>query len=245
MHKPLHPFAALLLLAAAGPALAADDPPPQAPAAAAADPYDDVYSAILEGVDDQATLDRVLDTIMTALQREVPEMAIVEDARPGFLGELRTAMRPVMSDYSARVMAAYRPKVLKVLGEELTVDEARQVAAFYRSELGRKLLGGAVQHFDLDETMRSAVRNPDAPIESDTVNADFKRIGVQAYLALTPEERKQLDLIASQTPALMKLAAAQPRLTALRAEMENEPPTPEENARLEAVMTAAFAKLED
>lgn len=243
MRKILSLFALLLLAASfagwTGPALAAAED-----AAAVADAHEDLYSAMEEGVDQGLMKEQVLGTVIAAFQRQIPELALIEDAEPGFLDKLRNNLRPIMSDYSDRVRREYRPKMVAALRATLTPDEAREVAAFYRSPLGKKLLAGASQNYDLDDTASKAVKDPAAAIQSETLEADFRRMGVQAYLGLTPEERKQMADVATQYPALMKFIADQSGIMAIRVEMENEPLSPDEEARLEKMIKSAFEDLD-
>lgn len=242
MRKFLSLFAPLLLAVSfagwTSPALSAAED-----AAIVTDAHEDLYSAMEEGVDQGLMKEQVLGTVITAFKQEIPEIALIEDAQPGFIEKLRTDLRPIMSDYSDRVKLEYRPKMVAALRAMLTPDEAREVAAFYRSPLGKKLLAGASQNYDLDDTASKALRNPDADIQSETLETDFRRMGVQAYLGLTPAERKQMGTVPAQYPALMKFVADQSGIMAIRVQMENEPLNSDEDARLEKMIKAAFDDL--
>ncbi|WEK47980.1 MAG: DUF2059 domain-containing protein [Candidatus Andeanibacterium colombiense] len=135
--------------------------------------------------------------------------------------------------------------MIAVLQERLTVDETRSVASFYRSPLGRKLLAGVSKNYDIDSTVRSAAKNPDAPVDAKELGKDLNRTGIQAYLALTKDERAEVDRLALDTPGLAKLAAAQPALMAVRAEMENAPLTADEREHFNQILKHAFSAQPD
>jgi hypothetical protein len=246
MRKILSLFAPVLLAASfaasTGPALAADEVP--AAAEAPANAYDELFAALEQSVDIGQMKEQVLGSLMTALQNEIPELALIEEAEPGFLEKLRGDLRPIMSDYSDRVRREYRPRMTEVLSGALTPAEATQVAAFYRSPLGRKLMMGASENYAFADTAGEALKNPDADINSEALEKDFRRMGVQAYLGLTAEERKQLNSVATEYPALTKFVANQSAVMAVRVQMENEELNPEEEARLQNVIESAFGSLE-
>lgn len=220
----------------------AETPPPIQ--MVAPDPYDDLYVAINEGADKDAILDSMLLAIINEIRRQVPEMAILEDIDPAFATNFQQAIKPVLTRHSERVQSEYQPRMVEILSEELTPEEAISVAAFYRSDLGRKVVMTASQSFSSDEIVRQIGKDlgQDQDIEASVVaiSADLKKTSIDSYLALSTTERAELTQVTLNTPGLIKLQSVMPRLHAVRAEMENVPLTPEDEASMQSAMEAVF-----
>ncbi|KPL68566.1 hypothetical protein SZ64_10895 [Erythrobacter sp. SG61-1L] len=244
--RPLTRFFAPLAIALLAPLapLAAEEPAAQPPAAEKS-PYEELYAAMQGSMDETAMTENLLDGVVGEIRRQVPEITLLEEMDPQLMDNLRTSFRPILVDYSERVRVAYYPKMIAVLEEGLTVEEADQLSALYNSELGHKLMGHASKSYTGESTLRAIGDAPDQDVPADAVSRDLRTAGVKGYLALTPEERAQLNAMARKSPAFAKLGTLQPKIVAARAAMENEPLTPEEDARINAALEDTFRQFEE
>jgi len=228
-------LAAALVSASASPALALPDA--ETPPSPAQDAHADLYAALGEGFDDSAMTETLLDSVMNEMIRSTHEIELLEVEKPGFIAALRESVRPVLVGYSDRTQAEFEPRMIAAIRKVLTAEEAAQVAAFYRSDLGRKLLGNVSEAYRPEETARAA---PTESIGAEAVEADLRRAGIRALVALTPEERNELVRIYGETPALAKFDAGSGDITEVRVAMENNPMSADEEAQLMEAIESTF-----
>jgi len=224
---------ALLLVAAlvpAAPALAQVGTPDNAA-------YADLYAAMEESVDQRMTADAAL----AALAREfavAPEFAAAEAESPGLIDEVIAGLRPIFMAQSERVRLLYRPSTLALFARHLTPEEATSIAAFYRSDLGRKLMGGMVRNYSPEETLSNL--DTEAPVTREQVEADMKKATNAAVAAMTQDDLIALGKLAQARPELFKLSLIGAGVQELRVQMENEPLTAEEDAAVAAMIEDVF-----
>lgn len=234
------PMAAILLSMAAP--LGAVDSVEAQVESTATDPHADLYAAIEEGVDKELMLDNIIDTALTEIINIEPMFELMEAERPGFLDGMGKIMRPILARHSNRLQEIYRPQMIAIFKGGLNADEATQIATFYRSEVGRKLLGGVGASYTGAQSVRSAIENPDGEIPRDKLEADIERAGIKAYLSLSAAERQIISDTETQTPAFAKFSSVLPAVNALRFDMENAPLSPEDEAAIETDLTDFIAR---
>lgn len=201
--------------------------------------YGDLYAAMQEGLDQR----QILESSLTALNREFAvnaDFASAEAVSPGLIAEVIDGMRPILEGQSERMMARYRPATLSLFARYLTPDEARMIADFYRSDIGRKLMGGLSQSFSPDATLSSI--QTETPVTSEQVQTDINMATSKVIGAMTEEELMEIGRIAIANPALLKLNSISTGVQELRAQMENEPLTAEEQAAVLAVVEDVFTR---
>lgn len=232
-------LAALLLV----PLLALAVAPAQGVAAASApashqalDPYEDLYQAMLEGADEDATLDAMLVTIADQLEEQQPLLKAIEDKKPGLKAELRVAIKPVMADYWHRARELYKPKSLAIMREELTTGEARDLAKFYRAPATKRLLRAASANYTGAAVIGGAMKDPSAPVPASAITSDIDDATMRGLNGMTKDQQQQFLAAAAATPAIFKLGKVNERIAQLRAEMEETPLTPDEETRLTAAV---------
>ncbi|MEE4317653.1 MAG: DUF2059 domain-containing protein [Erythrobacter sp.] len=216
--------------AAAGPAAAETG---EAPDAA----YADLYSAMQESVDQE----QMADGALQALARQfaaTPAFAGAEARSPGLIAEVTAGLRPIFVAQSKRVRQLYRPATLALFARHLTAAEAGSIAAFYRSDIGRKLMGGLARNYSPDATLSNLAE--DGPVTREQVEADISQATGAALSALTPEDMTTLGEMAMANPALLKISLIGKGVQELRVQMENEPLTAEEDAAVVAVIEDVF-----
>ncbi|MDP3906516.1 DUF2059 domain-containing protein [Novosphingobium sp.] len=213
----------------------AADAPVAAPVAV--DPFEDIYAAIQESADMERQLDQLSTTIAQQIASADTSLAIAEARYPGLSQALVTGFRPVLSGYSARVREAFRPRMVAVFRAQLNAGEAHDVAAFYRSPMGKRLLGGVIESFDAKATITSALR--DKEVSADAVRADTDAAVRGALAQFTQDDFAALGALAQRQPGLLKLGAIGEALGPIRAEMENQPLTEaEQQALSDAIVTS-------
>ena len=213
-------------------AFAADPPTPLV-----RDAFADVFAAMQEGIDRERMVDAVCATFARQLTTASPQLVEVEAAFPGFSGAIAEAIKPVMRAYSARVTDAYRPRMIAIFRQMLTESEARDVAALYRSPIGRKLLGGVSTSFEGTAIIASGLRDRD--IDADAVKADTEIAARRSVGLLSQDEITALGELAMRRPGVLKMGKVGEKVTALRVQMENEPLIPAEEAEMERLIQAA------
>jgi hypothetical protein len=243
----------------ATPGYAQDDtlPPPLAPlaepvAAIDANPdhpaYSDLIDAIAEAVDPDAAITAMSATIAREYA-EVPQIAALDQAKPGLIDAVVQAMIPVLKAYTARVQEDYRPQMRALFASRLTPAEAVDIATFYRSPTGRKAMSGVSANMSMDNTLAdisdeiaagkdpATIKVKDAQVEKDLFGATQS-----AMKGLSQDDLIAMGRMAREKPALLKLNGMIGDLVALRTRMENEQPNAEENAAIEAAVIAAVTQ---
>lgn len=216
----------------------ATDVPAAAPVAV--DPFEDIYAAIQESADMERQLDQLSATIAEQIASADTSLAIAEARYPGLSKAMVTGFRPVLAGYSARVRESFRPRMIAVFRDKLSASEARDVAAFYRSPMGKRLLGGVVESFDAKATITSALK--DKEVSAAAVQADTDAAVRGALAQFTQDDFAALGELARRQPGLMKLGAIGEALGPIRAAMENQPLTDAEQQALSDSIVASLDK---
>lgn len=246
----------LAALLAAQPALAQDKtkpamppaPPPSAfavspPTIANPQPDHPAYADVIAAIESTVDMNALIANALGAVKRQMlsdPNLALAEQMSPGLVDEIIAGMRPVIDRHNARVTAAYRPRMAALTADYLTPEEAVTVAAFYRSDVGRKLMGGVAAGLDFDRTIAGAMKDQqvsEADVQADIISAVGK--GMQAMDANDMAAMAKMSL---ENPALTKLTLIAGPMQRLRTQMENEPLLPEDDAEILKVVEAVFAK---
>lgn len=225
-------LAPVALLAAAAPAAAQGEAP-----------LDPAYSDLVAAIEMTVDQERVITNGLNALQKEfaaTEAFAEAEALSPGLIAEVTNGLRPILTAQNSRVQALYRPRMVALFARSLTPDEAKSVAAFYRSDIGRKLVGNVANAYTPDATLSGI--ETEAPVTADQVRADLNAAVESGIDQLSADDRRKMIAATLSNPALLKLEKINPSLQQLRVEMENEPLTAEEDAALVAVVEGVFAR---
>lgn len=235
MRYLLFAFAALALVAEPCAAQAVE------PGQAAASPYERIYDTLLAHADDGPAIEAGLDWMVTEVAKD-PDVAALEAANPGLLDKMRVAFRPIFASYSQRLKLAYRPRMIAVFEGALTSAEAVEIAEFYATPIGHRLMSGVVQNYRPNAVLGTLETGQE--VNAVSVKRDLDSATTGALRGLSADESAELYREFAARPALMKLAPIVPQLTALRAEMEQQPMAPEELAAIEDAAREVFASAE-
>jgi hypothetical protein len=201
--------------------------------------YTDLYNAIDEVVDSDAMIDATL-VVMARQFNADPNMKMLEAMSPGTIDEITQELRPLFVRQSERIRTQYRPQMQAVFAQYLTPEDAVVAADFYRSDLGRKLMSNVSNSYSPDATLSGISEDTEITVEQ--VQEDISNASSAAVSKMSREELAEAGRMAMQQPALLKLGAMGPALNAVRAKMENEPLSKEEEAELEALMLAVLSR---
>ena len=107
--------------------------------------------------------------------------------------------------------------MIGAMASYLTPEEALKVAGFYRSDIGRRLMGNVVANFDMEQTLSSAVAEKD--ITEADVRADINSAVSQGISQMDPSDLAEMGRQALANPALLKLQNVNPQIQRLRAQI--------------------------
>jgi hypothetical protein len=130
--------------------------------------------------------------------------------------------------------------MVAAIAKYLTPEEATSVAAFYRSDIGRKLMGNVVANYSFDSTLATMI--DEKPVTADQVRTDINNAVNQGVAQMDQQDLLAMGKQAMESPALLKLQRVNPVIQQVRVKMENAPLTDEENAAIIAVVEAVFAR---
>jgi hypothetical protein len=94
---------------------------------------------------------------------------------------------------------------------------------------------------EIVKEMRPIFRDYQARVR-DTVASDIGNATQATISELSQDDLVAMGRLAMEKPALLKLGQINPQMIALRAQMEQEQPTPDEAAQIEAVIQAVFKR---
>ncbi|WP_086607205.1 DUF2059 domain-containing protein [Erythrobacter donghaensis] len=246
-------LAAMLVLGT--PAMAQDAPPPMAPpqnrvavppaAGKLANPqpdhpaYSDLIIAIEGAVDKEVVLGNAMAVVGQQLRAD-PNVGAAEAVSPGLVDEILAGMRPVIDRHNDRVTKDYRPRMMAVMADYLTPEEASGVAAFYRSDLGRKLMSGVISNYNMESVIAAGMK--EQQVTEAQVRGDITEAVTKGMAQMDKSDIEAIGREALANPALLKLQRISPQINRLRTQMENEPLSPADDAEIVAVVEAVFAK---
>jgi hypothetical protein len=216
---------------------------PAATGAVNSNPDDPAFADLLDAIEATVDQDKMIDNGLLAVKRQFaadPNLAAAEGASPGLIDEIAESLRPIIKQQNKRVSAAYRPEMIGAIAQYLTPEEATSVAAFYRSDIGRKLMGNVVANYSFDSTLATMME--EKPVTADQVRTDINNAVNQGVAQMDQEDLIAMGKQAMANPALMKLQQVNPAIQQVRVKMENAPLTDEENAAIVTVVEDVFAR---
>jgi len=188
-----------LILAAAVPAsVAAQSAPAPAsvPVPAADQPYAAVFDVLVGGLDIDQMAQVGADEIFDGMVRNDNRFASMARSQPDLKTRFRAVAKPYLATWIKRSNDMRRPLVIDVLKKNLTLAEAREVAAFYGSPLGRKFMQSYSRNLSADKTVDAAIRGRTSEVDKAAQRADEKASVDSTVAALLPSltmaEQRQL-----------------------------------------------------
>lgn len=203
------------------------------------DPFTDLVTTLEGVVDQEAMLERALQDMRFVLLQQDPKVAAMEVELPGTLDKMIAAMRPVMQRHMEASVREHRQEMAALLRASLTPAEAADMANFYVSPLGRRLVQGASESYSLKATLSEYVRNDyEGDTTTDAVRRDTRAAVLPALAGLTDAERASLAQTFAKASWARKLTALQPKIMELQARATSRPMAPEIEAEMERAIMA-------
>lgn len=233
---PTLALAALAALAIApAPAVA------QATEAAQADIHTRLYEVIVGGVDIDVATRRITSDTVDQLLASDPLLAEIHGEEPDFRKDMITTFYPHIMSMTERVQAQYRPQFIAMLQERLDTSQAAMMIEVFDSRVGRKLMGGLSRNITSDRTMDEAIDGGD--VTRGSIEADNRETAQRTVAQLDAQDMLDLGAFAERYPQLLPtFQSLSPHLLDIRVRMDNELPTPEEDALLIADIEQLYAR---
>ncbi|MCK0127423.1 hypothetical protein [Erythrobacter sp. F6033] len=202
------------------------------------DPYEDLYASINESFDEAEWLNSVLKEMRTQLSRDdwVQE---IESESPGFLDDYLEAMQPPLLRSARKEWELERTRFVDLFRAELTEAEAKEVSAIFRTDSFRKLqtaiIDASIESIDLEEYA------DDDEVSEEDVEAFQDEVGDKAIKSLSSADRGDVEWAARVSPGFRKFTTLQPKMIAIRTEIENQE-DPELDRELDDVVDRVLDK---
>ncbi len=233
-------FAATLLSLPA-PLFAQPTAAPPAAAAVQADPYEAAMAAILASADENVIIDNFVRAFAAELPKADSRLAALETEKPGLSLSIAEALRPAVKPYSQRVTTEFRGKVLLLMRDTFTPAEALTVAMIFSTPVMKKMMRIAVANYSQTNVLREAMRG-DGTVSAGATAADNRAALNAALEELTPADYAELAKLPMNPELNRKMAQLNPKMNALRVEMENAQMLPAEERMIEEAVEAAMIK---
>jgi hypothetical protein len=201
---------------------------PKAEVLQVADAYETLYAVMRGGIDEEAVLDNLVADFAGQLAVANPDIALLERRHQGLMLQVSEGMRPIFRTYRSRVEQEYAPRMIELLRQVLSSDEAIEITAFYRSDIGQTLLRAVSTQAVQSAGVADGIAQRD--ISRESTRQDIDRTTSRTLLSLSEDQMRELQAAAAATPALAKLNDYRSRALSLQTEMNNAPLTKEEEA---------------
>lgn len=168
------------------------------------------------------------------------EFADLEQAYPGIINALVTAIMPHLKLNAQAARTGQRADMKQFYMARLTTDELKALSDFWGSPLGMKFIASLNQNLSYKKSVGDAVSAAEeGGTTQDSVRSDLGSAGVAAAAALTAPERVQIMRFMA-SPAGRKQNALAPDKVALDTKWFNMPPAPDRRRALEDTVTATM-----
>lgn len=228
-----------LALAPFSAAAAQDAAPPVAAPAQQVSAHLDLVLAIQEGVDVDLTIENQL-AVVRSMWGQDPNMVAAEATYPGLFDAMIAAARPVIMRQNLEVQKEFQPRFAAALAEKLSDAEARTIADFYRSPMGRKLMAAMSANMDSRASIEGFVETGE--VDMGDFKSDVDSSTAKTLSGLSQSDMEELGRLYMEEPALLKLTTLQPAMVPVRAEMEKAGATPERQQEIYSVIETAAQK---
>lgn len=205
-----------------------------------AEPFEQLALALSEPERNEAGFERMMtETLPNALKSD-PNIAMLEQACPGATKAMLDGGRDNLYAGFQRDEAEFRAGSATIFREEMTPEEARQAAEFFSSAQGRKVFELAFDNLSLDSVIAEAIENEDGQVSEEALERDNAETARKVRDKFDPAEYAELNFAYRTAPWKPAFDRAMPRIAKLRDTINSKPPAPDDDALLEAAMSAAL-----
>lgn len=208
--------------------------------------YYDVYDAMIGGMDLAAMTDTAADSIFDGLVRNDPSFSALAKGKPQLRDRFRTIARPYLRVWLERSTTVRRDQIAQNLSTKLTLAEAREIADFYGSPLGQKILAAITRNLSLDATVDTTIAGKngfsDSKARATDENQTMNKAMQQLLPTLTPEEQGQI-LKYGRSKTFAKLPLVSKAFDEIPQPTIDEISTAEEREGFKKELTGFFAEI--
>ena len=212
-----------------------------------AGPYARLADALLSPQVREAGFEVTVRDLRTVMLRD-PDIALTEKDCSGAVDSMVMAVRPFLAEYEAVESATIRREMIALFRETLNDEEADQLATFYQSENGQKLIAAINANLNFEQTITgSAEGDAEAPVvvKKSDLESDNRRAIAGMLKSLSPEELQEIGTQIVKVPAFARMQELNPKIQALRLDIANRNLIPGFDARMEkAIQEALLTKLD-
>ena len=164
----------------------------------------------------------------------------LESEHPGFLDAMRAELRKVIREHGKADMPALHSRYARAIGAHFNSVEVAELAGFYGSRTGQKLIVGKFAGMDMSSMLAKIGEDPDATVTSDDIQT-LNRSAVTKLLPHLDAEDQAALIRFGQMPSFRKLSAFTSVMAALEAHIATEP-DPELDRDLDAAVGSVMAR---
>ncbi|MBD3730526.1 MAG: hypothetical protein IE933_12555 [Sphingomonadales bacterium] len=232
----------LAIAMAAAPAMLSLAPAPLAAQAAPAtgDAYDELLDLFTDPARADDTFKRMLFEALPQALLANPDVAALEQRCPGATTAMMKAGEPNLHKSFLRDQQTYRSGLSTILHEELTPQQAAEMAEFFRDPKRRQVFELAFESNDFANLAASVAADPEGEISQEAIDADEAKAARTLRDRIGPADYADIDYAFRTAPWYPALMRAMPRVNALRSQIDKAAPDPQEDAELEQLMTGAL-----
>lgn len=149
------------------------------------------------------------------------DTAALEKQHPGIIAELRKAARDVvLADLRADMPALHR-RYARFFSEQFTPAEIAELASFYRSPTGAKIIAAKFSNVDVSGLVDKMAEDPNAKVSTTDIEAMNKGAVSAMWKGMTADDVRSV-LSFGLRPVARKLKAAAPAMAQIETEIANE-----------------------
>ena len=197
---------------------------------------------VLPERDQVAAALRMVDSDLAPAFRGNDDFKALEADFPGFTDTVLAELKPALARFTRRELPAYHARVAELFASRLDTAEIDDLAAFYQTPTGQKMIRGMHENLTARATVGEVMTDPDKPTSYSAIAKDHQDAAeVTTKLIDRSDEPALLEF--AKKPYFTRLAALGPALRKLEQDFTNEP-SPQFEAEVEAIIKATIAKFE-
>lgn len=185
---------------------------------------------------------RLVDIQLGPMFRNNEDFQVLETKHPGFTDAVLEQFKVALARYTKESLPGYYDRIATLLASHLRADEIDDLAAFYRTPTGQKLLRGVAENVTVDAVLAEVAADPDKPTSLSAVAADHKAMAEAAKKLVDKSDEPALIALAKK-PYFGRVQAIIPEMRKLERDFMNEP-APEFEKDIERIVTDTLARFE-
>lgn len=189
-----------------------------------------------------AAAERMVDNDMASAFRDDADFQAMEEEYPGLIEAVLKEMKPALLRFTRNGLPDHYKRVAALLATQFSAPELEDIAQFYLSPTGQKIIQGMHQNQSVGAVLAEVMADPDKPTSIAAVVSD-QRATAEATKKLIDKGDEQALLELTKKPYFARLASLAPAMRKLDQELANEP-APEFEKEIEALVEATILRFE-